>query len=183
MRRAAAALAAFLLVASMASSMPSSMASSMPSSVASWMPSSMASWMPSSVARADEPRATPALSGLWTATGSGGQVFAGTWTAEVAVSTPNVALGTWSLIDEKGAAVMGGTWSARKAPRGWRGAWSARVATTNQILSGTWEADDRTLKGAKTFRDLLARTAEKQIGGVWHMGRAHGNWWLRARAS
>ena len=44
----------------------------------------------------------------------------------------------------------------------------------------TW-ADDRTLKGAKTFEDMLRRTADTQIAGVWKMGRARGNWWLRAR--
>jgi hypothetical protein len=133
-------------------------------------------------ARADELRATPALAGIWIATKSDGQVFRGTWAAEVAIATPNVALGTWSLMDERGTALLGGTWSARKAPRGWRGAWSARVAVTNQIFSGTWEADDRGLKGAKTFRDLLARTAETQIAGVWHLGRTHGNWWLKSKS-
>jgi hypothetical protein len=129
-------------------------------------------------ARAAEPVATPALAGIWTATGRAGQVFRGAWSAEVAVATPNVALGTWTLTDERGGIVMGGTWSARQAPRGWHGAWSARVATTNEILSGTWDADDRTLAGAKTFGDLLRRTAEKQIAGLWRLGRARGNWWL-----
>ena len=124
----------------------------------------------------------PALQGAWAATNTGGSVFRGTWSADIAVATPDVALGTWTLLDERGAAVMGGTWSARKAPRGWRGAWSARVAVTNQILSGTWEADDRTLEGAKTFRDMLARSGQTQIAGVWRMGRTHGNWWLTPRS-
>jgi hypothetical protein len=125
--------------------------------------------------------AEPAAHGVWEATNSAKQAFRGFWTADVAVATPNVAVGTWTMTDERGKEVMGGTWSARHEPHGWRGAWSARVAVTNQVVSGTWEADDSTLKGAKTFRDLITRTAVKQIAGVWHMGRAHGNWWLTAR--
>ena len=130
-------------------------------------------------ARAAEPVATPTLAGLWTAMNSGKQIFRGQWSADVALATPNVALGTWSLTDERARVVMGGTWSARKTPGGWRGAWSARVGDSKDVLSGTWEADDSTLRGAKTFRDLLARTAEKQIAGVWRMGHAHGTWWLQ----
>jgi hypothetical protein len=129
-------------------------------------------------ARAAEPATS--FTGVWSATNRGGQVFRGAWSADVAVATPDVALGTWTLVDDHGSPVMGGTWSARKQPRGWRGAWSARVATSREILSGTWGADDRTLAGAKTFGDLLRRTAEEQIAGVWRMGRARGNWWLSA---
>ena len=130
-------------------------------------------------ARADGATA-PAFQGVWMATEAGGRVFRGTWSAEVAVAAPNVALGTWTLVDERGNTTLAGTWSARQAPRGWRGTWSARVGTRNDVVSGTWEADDSTLKGAKTFRDMLARTATKRIAGVWHLGRAHGNWWLEA---
>ena len=125
------------------------------------------------------PMSTPALSGIWTAMNSSRQVFRGAWTAEVAVATPNVALGTWTLTNEQAQILMGGSWSARKVPHGWRGAWSARVGSSNQIFSGTWDADESTLKGAKTFRDMLARTADKQLAGIWHMGRAHGTWWLK----
>jgi hypothetical protein len=124
---------------------------------------------------------TPAPQGTWTATNAGGQVFRGAWTAEIAAATPDDAVGTWTLTNGIGDVVMNGTWSARKAPRGWRGAWSARIGGTNQVLAGTWEADDSALKGAKTFRDLLARSADKQIAGVWHLGRAHGNWWLKSQ--
>jgi hypothetical protein len=131
-----------------------------------------------SSARAAEPEA---FKGTWTATNAAKQAFGGTWTADVAVATPNVALGTWTMLNQRGDELMRGTWSARHEPRGWRGAWSARVGGTNQVVSGTWEADDSTLKGAKTFRDMLARTAQKQIAGVWHMGHAHGNWWIAAR--
>ena len=121
------------------------------------------------------------LEGTWSATNAAKQVFRGFWTAEVAPATPDVALGTWSMVDDRGRMVMGGTWSARRAPRGWRGTWSARIGDSKSVVSGTWEADDSTLARAKTFRDMLARSAEKQVAGVWRMGRAHGNWWLAPR--
>jgi hypothetical protein len=132
-------------------------------------------------ARAVEAPGKPA-EGVWTATNASGQAFRGLWTADVTRETPDVALGTWTLTDGIGDVVMNGTWSARKAPRGWRGTWSARIAASNQVLSGTWEADASKLKGAKTFRDMLLLPATRQIAGVWHMGRAHGNWWLSAAA-
>jgi hypothetical protein len=134
------------------------------------------------IARGADAPATSSFQGDWTATNAGRQVFRGTWSAELAVATPNVALGTWALMDERGTALLGGTWSARKATRGGRGVWSARLAGTNQLLSGTWEADASTLAGSKTFRDLLTRAAEQQIAGVWRMRRTHGHWWLKARS-
>jgi hypothetical protein len=130
-------------------------------------------------ARAADAPAT--FEGTWSATNAAKAVFRGFWTAEVAAATPDVALGTWSMVDGRGNKVMGGTWSARHTPHGWRGAWSARIGAGNDVLSGTWEADDSTLKGAKTFRDLLTRAGQEQIAGVWRMGRAHGNWWLAPR--
>jgi hypothetical protein len=134
-----------------------------------------------SAGRAGAAPAAPALEGVWTATNAAKQVFRGFWAADVAVATPNVAVGTWSMTDERGKEVMRGTWSARQRPHAWRGAWSARIGGSDQVVSGTWEADTSTLKGAKTFRDMLARTASQQVAGVWHMGHAHGNWWLKAR--
>jgi len=128
--------------------------------------------------RAHAADAPAKLEGTWSATNAAKQVFRGFWTAEVAPATPDVALGTWSMVDERGKMVLGGTWSARRAPRGWRGAWSARLGDSKDVVSGTWEADDSTLARAKTFRDMLARATEKQIAGVWRMGHAHGNWWL-----
>jgi hypothetical protein len=133
-------------------------------------------------ARAHAADAPTKLDGTWSATNAAKQVFRGFWTAEVAPGTPDVALGTWTMVDDRGTTLMGGTWSARRAPRGWRGTWSARIGAGNNVVSGTWEADDSTLKGAKTFADMLARSEQKQIAGVWHMGRAHGNWWLAPRA-
>jgi hypothetical protein len=152
--------------------------------------------LPAAVARAGEPVASPAgatlarpagaplarpaLEGIWTATKADGEVFRGTWSAEVVAATPNVAVGSWTLTNESGRGLMQGTWSARKAPRGWRGAWSARIAPTGKVVSGTWEADDSTLQGRKTFAELLRQTAVTQIAGAWRAGHARGNWWLKS---
>jgi hypothetical protein len=135
---------------------------------------------PARAAEADA-GAAPTVSGVWTATKKGGAVFRGGWSAEITAATPNVAVGSWTMTDDKGGIVMQGTWSARKEPKGWRGAWSARIAPTGSVISGTWEADDSTLKGRKSFADLLRHTAVTQIAGVWRAGRATGNWWLQSR--
>jgi hypothetical protein len=136
---------------------------------------------PAARAAGPDAGASASVSGTWIATKNGGGNFAGQWTAEIAIATPNIALGTWVCTDPQGAVVMQGTWSARKAPKGWRGAWSARLAPAGNIISGTWEADDRPLKGRSTFADLLRHTAMTQIAGVWRAGRASGNWSLQSR--
>jgi hypothetical protein len=135
------------------------------------------------LARAGEPVATPAagppLTGRWLATAADGRAFAGTWSAAFAVETPNAAVGSWKLIDESGTKVlMRGTWTARRAAGAWRGSWAARVEGGGDA-SGKWTADAATAAGAKTFRELLALTRDKQIAGTWTAGRNHGNWWLK----
>ncbi len=130
-------------------------------------------------AHAAAPAAPPALTGRWLATADDGRVFAGTWSAAFAVETPNAAIGAWKLVDETGTKVlMRGTWSARRVQGAWRGSWAARVEGSG-AASGQWTADAKSATGAKTFRDLLALTGEKQIGGTWRAGRSHGNWWLK----
>jgi hypothetical protein len=133
-------------------------------------------------ARADAGAAgSPTVSGTWSATKKGGGVYRGGWTAQIAAATPNDAVGSWTATDEAGHVLMQGTWSARKAPKGWRGGWSARLAPAGNVISGTWEADDRPLKGRKTFADLLRHAAVTQIAGIWRAGHATGNWWLQAK--
>jgi hypothetical protein len=131
------------------------------------------------LALAAEP--APVLSGRWVATAAKNQVLAGTWSAQVLARTPNQAVGSWTLPDEKGNVLMQGTWSARKTPRGWRGTWSARVGSSGAPLSGTWEADDSALGGKKTFQDMLklAQAGQVQVAGAWRAGRTRGNWWLK----
>jgi hypothetical protein len=104
-------------------------------------------------------------------------VFRGRWSAEATPGDPNTVKGAWTLLGPGVESVLEGTWSARKAPRGWRGTWAAR-AQTGQTFSGSWEAQASDLRG-KTFEDLLRRTAEKQIAGSWRSGPARGKWWLK----
>ena len=129
-----------------------------------------------SVAAATQPRAP--LRGSWRAT-AGARVFQGTWTADVDPKTPNLAQGSWTLI-EGNRVVLQGTWAAEKERTGWRGAWSALVASGRagaQPITGTWQANvkDSTLK---TFTDMLQRTMQAQIDGTWRRGPASGTWSL-----
>src|SRR5262245_14332423 len=129
-----------------------------------------------SVAAATQSRAQ--LRGSWRAT-AGARVFQGTWTADLDPKTPNLAQGSWTLI-EANRVVLQGTWAAEKERTGWRGAWSALVASGRagaQPITGTWQASvkDSTLK---TFTDLLQRTAQAQVDGTWRRGPASGTWSL-----
>jgi hypothetical protein len=125
------------------------------------------------------PNETPAaLTGTWLATADDGRVFAGTWSAAVAVATPNAAIGSWKLVDETGSKVlMSGTWAARKTGGQWKGAWSAKVAGGGDA-AGKWTAD-ASVNGAKTFGEMLALALQKPISGTWKAGRASGHWWLK----
>jgi hypothetical protein len=127
-------------------------------------------------ARADEPAPKPVLSGGWVAKG-GARVLLGGWSAQVTAETPDAAVGSWTMTDDKGNVLMQGTWSANKG-KGWSGAWSARLAN-GEVVSGTWAADASRLKGCKTFGDMLKRGTEAEIAGTWRMGKARGTWWLR----
>lgn len=129
-------------------------------------------------ARAQDPAPKLALSGGWAAV-AGKRPFQGSWSAEITAETPDAAVGSWTMVDDKGNVVMGGTWSANKDPKGWRGAWSARIAPSASIVSGTWQADPAGLKGCKTFVDMLKRGSQAQITGTWRAGHARGTWWLR----
>ncbi len=125
-----------------------------------------------------------AFKGAWTATAGPSQVFRGTWTAQILPDRPNLAEGSWTLVSETGQILLEGTWSAQKARTGWQGTWAARTRRGGSF-SGTWKADITDLD-AKTFTQMLERTAEKEIAGSWRSGRYQGNWWLkgsRARAS
>jgi hypothetical protein len=123
-------------------------------------------------------RAEPVvMKGGWIATAGPGKVFRGRWVAEVAAAGPNEVQGTWTMVGADDQPVLEGTWAARKAPRGWKGSWSAR-AQTGGLFTGTWQAATPGLRG-KTFEDLLRQTATTQIAGSWRMGALHGNWWLK----
>jgi hypothetical protein len=128
-------------------------------------------------AQAEEAAPKPVLQGGWAAV-AGKRPFQGSWSAEITTATPDAAQGSWTLVDDKSNVVMQGTWSANKG-KGWRGAWSARIAPSGNVVSGTWEADPAGLKGCKTFVDMLQRGSQTQITGTWRAGHARGTWWLR----
>jgi hypothetical protein len=122
-------------------------------------------------------QAPAVLQGSWIATTAPNRYLRGRWSAEVLPATKNAANGSWTLFNERNQTVLQGTWSARKTAGGWQGTWSARIKK-GRTVSGTWNAAMADFNG-KTFEDMLKRTAEKQIGGSWQSGRAHGNWWLQ----
>lgn len=118
------------------------------------------------------------LRGSWRAT-AGSRVLQGTWTAAIDPKTPNVAQGTWTLIEANRVRLQG-TWAAEKLRAGWRGTWSAPVASGrvgSPPMTGTWQAD---IKDAslKTLVDMLQRTAQAQVDGTWRRGRMTGTWSL-----
>lgn len=121
-------------------------------------------------------QAPPVLQGSWTATTGPNRYLRGRWYAQVPPASKNSAKGSWTLFNESNQIVLQGTWSARKSTSGWQGTWSARIQ--GRSVSGTWKAEMPDFHG-KTLEDMLKRTAETQIGGLWWSGRSHGNWWLQ----
>ena len=118
------------------------------------------------------------LRGSWRAT-AGTRVFQGTWTADVNRDTPNLSQGTWTII-EGNRVLLRGTWAAEKERAGWRGAWSALVASApagSPPMTGTWQATvkDSTIN---TLTEMLQRTAQGQIDGTWRRGPMAGTWSL-----
>jgi len=121
-------------------------------------------------------QAPPVLQGSWTATTGPNRYLRGRWYAQVLPFTRNNANGSWTLFNESNQIVLQATWSARKSASDWQGAWSARIQ--GRKVSGTWKTEMPDFHG-KTLEDMLKRTAEMQIGGLWWSGRSHGNWWLQ----
>src|SRR5258705_4607012 len=122
-------------------------------------------------------QSTLQLRGSWRAT-VGARVLQGTWTADVNPNTPNLAQGSWTVI-EGNRVLLQGTWAAEKQRTVWRGAWSALMASGragSPPVTGTWQASvkDSTLE---TLADMLQRTAQSQIDGTWRSGRMAGSWW------
>ena len=116
------------------------------------------------------------LRGSWRAT-AGARVLQGTWTASIDPKTPNVAQGTWTLIEGNRVRLQG-TWAAEKLRAGWRGTWSARVASGrvgSPAMTGTWQADIKE-SSLKTLVEMLQRTAQAQVDGTWGRGRMSGTW-------
>ena len=123
-------------------------------------------------------QSTVQIRGSWRAS-AGARIFQGSWTATLNPNTPDVAQGSWTLI-EGNRVVLQGTWAAEKQRAVWRGSWSARTASApagSPPISGTWQANvkDSTLE---TLTDMLQRTAQEQIDGTWRRGGMSGSWSL-----
>ena len=132
----------------------------------------------SATAVAAASQSTLQLRGSWRAT-AGTRVFQGTWTADVNPNTPNLAQGTWTIIDGN-RVLLRGTWATEKERLGWRGAWSALVASApagSPPITGTWQT---TIKDStvNTLTEMLQRTAQGQIDGTWRRGGMAGTWSL-----
>jgi hypothetical protein len=118
------------------------------------------------------------IRGSWRAA-AGARIFQGTWTADLNPNTPNLAQGSWTVIDGN-RVVLRGSWAAEKQRTGWRGSWSALLATApagSPPITGTWQAD---VKGASidTLTTMLQRTAQAQIDGTWRSRGQSGTWSL-----
>jgi hypothetical protein len=119
----------------------------------------------------------PPLRGSFIVSTGPNQFLRGQWSAQILPANKNAASGSWILFSKTNQVLLEGTWSAEKSARGWQGSWSAQIKSSRTI-SGTWNASTTNLNG-KTLEDMLRRTREKQIGGSWKRGRAHGDWWLQ----
>ena len=116
--------------------------------------------------------------GTWTATGAG-QTLSGAWTAQPHTE-PNTMWGKWSLRDPYGREMAGGSWSARKVAKAWRGSFQAQVVGGSAV-SGNWTA--RVGKGADaSFTELFESAMKAAVSGSWHRGRRAGAWSIRAYA-
>ena len=132
-------------------------------------------------------QAPTTLRGTWTAAANATQVLHGTWSAQLLPDSPNQSSGSWALLDEANRIVLQGTWSASKSQRSWNGTWAARIVPpgatpggrdAGKVVSGTFRADLND-SDAKSFEEMLRRTLQEQVVGVWRSGRSQGRWSLR----
>ena len=128
----------------------------------------------SSCALAQE--ASPVIQGGWSVTVGFTRVLRGTWTGQASPDKPNLAQGSWAILNETGQILQKGTWSAQKARLGWQGTWTAMAQ--GRQFSGTWSAEIAEASG-KTLKEMLAWTMEKDITGSWRSGHYEGNWRLK----
>jgi hypothetical protein len=123
-------------------------------------------------------QSTLQIRGSWRAT-AGARIFQGTWTATLNPSSPNLAQGSWTLI-EGTRVLLQGTWAAEKQRAVWRGSWSALLASApagSPPITGTWQANIKD-SSIDTLEQMLQRTAQAQIDGTWRRGQMSGSWSL-----
>ena len=123
-------------------------------------------------------QSTIQLRGSWRAT-AGARIFQGTWTATLDPKTPNLAQGSWTVI-EGSRILLQGTWAAEKQRAVWRGSWSALMASApagSPPITGTWQANVKD-SSIDTLTQMLQHTAQAQIDGTWRSGGMSGSWSL-----
>jgi hypothetical protein len=132
---------------------------------------------------ATAPAQTTTIQGSWSATAGPNQVLQGSWTADLSPATPNVAQGSWTLLNRSNQITARGTWSAAKTEKLWSGSWQARVATARgaagRLLSGSWRTQISSTD-VRSLAELLEQTFGEQVSGAWASGRLAGAWSLRA---
>src|SRR5437867_856128 len=101
--------------------------------------------------------------GTWSAS-SGSRTLTGSWDATLG-DNPNVAFGTWTLLDRAGKQLAHGTWSARKAEKTWNGGWQARPSS-GPALSGTWRARFPIVSPTR-LSDLFEFALTNVVNGSW----------------
>ena len=116
------------------------------------------------------------LRGAWSAV-SGGLNLAGTWTAEA--HREGGVVGTWTLRDAAGRTLMGGGWSASKAPQAWSGAWRATIVGRAGEYVGTWTSATPLARRAP-LEDMLESALNALVTGTWKTGVYSGSWSIRA---
>jgi hypothetical protein len=118
---------------------------------------------------------TRELRGRWAAT-DGKRTFSGTWRA-FPQPEPGTCGGDWVLKDDSGNAVAGGTWSVRKSPQAWRGAWLVQLPD-GRTLSGSWTAQAK-LAPSLEFLTLLESAMSETLTGTWDYSGHDGSWSVR----
>jgi hypothetical protein len=126
------------------------------------------------------PQHPPTIGGTWTATVGQSRTLRGRWVGQSLPDEPNRAHGSWTLTNDAGKTVMSGTWSARKASKGWEGTWSARDRG-GRSAGGTWRA---AMPGESkaSLQSMLERCLKEEIAGTWRSGGRKGSWWLKGRS-
>lgn len=118
---------------------------------------------------------SPTLQGSFIAS-AGPASYRGKWNARISSHRPNLAAGSWILLNERNDIVLQGTWSGQKSAAGWKGTWRARVLR-GRAYSGTWTASEPGL-GSKTFADMLRAATKAGASGDWSTGGYGGAWRL-----
>src|SRR5262249_28483166 len=106
-----------------------------------------------SSAAATKAEPPPVFEGTWIVTLGTQMVFHGRWAAQALPDDRDTVQGSFSMLNDAGEVVGGGTWSARRAKRGFQGKWSSRGAN-GATYTGSFDAHLPGFKG-KTLEDMF----------------------------